>query len=171
MSNRVRFAVWALMLAADVGVGKLLDAALRVSCSWPLCLAAGAALLLVVMRAAAVTGRYLAVYGRTGGFGELGRLVEEGPYSCMRHPMHLFLSLTPVAVGLLAGSPCGAFLVGPVEAALILVMAVKVDEAESLERFGERYEEYRRRVPAFNLSPGCLKLALGRRPPKRAEGA
>ncbi len=169
VSNRVRFAVWAALLALDVALGKALDARLGLSCPWPLCAAAGAALLLLVARAAAVTGRYLAVYGKTGsGFGDIGRLVEEGPYSCMRHPMHLFLSLMPVAVGLLAGSPSAALLVGPAETALILYMAVRVDEAESLERFGAAYEEYRRRVPAFSLDPRCLWKALARRPPKRS---
>lgn len=173
VSNRVRGLVWALMIVLGYLAGLALNGALGLRCPALPCIALGAVLLVVILRAAAVTGRYLAVYGKTrgGGFGDLDRLVTEGPYSCMRHPMHLFLSLFPVAVGLLTANPGMALIVGPLEAAAVLVMAVTVDEAESLERFGEAYEEYRRRVPAFNPSPRCLWKALARRPPRGARAA
>lgn len=169
VGNRVRGAAWAVMLAALPAAARLLGGALGQGCGHPLaCRAAGAVLLAVVVRAAAVTGRYLAVYGKTGpgrGFGELDRLVTEGPYSCMRHPMHFFLAWLPLAVALLLASP-GAVLVALLEAALVLTLAVTLDERESIARFGDEYLAYRRRVPAFNPSPHCLARALGPRPPK-----
>ena len=169
VSNRVRFAIWFLLLLTDVVLGKWIDHLLNLSCSWTLCVIAGSAIFVLIVRAAMVTGRYLAVYGNTRGkFGDIKRLVREGPYGCMRHPMHLFLSMTPIAVGLVSGSLGGALIVGPVLTLLILYMAVTIDERESLERFGEEYLEYRRSVPAFNLTPDCLKLALFQRP-KREE--
>ncbi len=168
VSNRVRAAAWAAMIAVLVAVHIVIDPRLGVRVPCLPCRVAGLALLAVVLRAAAVTGRYLAVYGkpRGGRFGEIGRLVREGPYGCMRHPMHLFLSMFPLSVALLLCSPA-AIAAAIVEMILILLMAVKVDERESLARFGEEYERYRREVPAFNLSPRCLWLALARRPPKR----
>jgi len=169
IGNRVRAAVWVAMVAAVVA-GSRLDGALGLGCGHVLaCRAAGAALLALVLRGAAVTGRYLAVYGRSScrlPRGEVDRLVTVGPYSCMRHPMHFFLSLFPVSVGLLLASP-GAVLVAAAEAVMVLALAVLLDERDAASRFGEAYLEYRRRVPAFNPSPGCLARALARRPPRR----
>ena len=168
--NCVRMLVWIAMIVLVVAASRL-DAGLGLRLPGPRLLyrAAGLLLLLVVLRGAAVTGRYLAVYGRSGPHvprGEPDQLVTVGPYSCMRHPMHLFLSLFPVSVALLLASPA-SLLVAAAEAAMVLVLAVTVDERESLSRFGEEYRRYRERVPAFNPSPRCLWLGLARRPPKR----
>lgn len=168
IGNCIRALVWVALIACMAICGLLADKAYGLSCPGLPCRLAGFALLLVVLRASAVTGRYLAVYGKSSpgkGFGEVDRLVDKGPYSCMRHPMHFFLSLFPLSIALLLASP-GAVVIALVEAALILVMARVLDEKESIERFGEKYLEYRRRVPAFNPSPRCLYLALARRPPK-----
>ena len=166
ISNRVRGIAWLLMILVAIACGFLGPSpghglAVRL---------AGAVLLLLSLRGAAVTGRYLAVYGnpvkRGRGPGEPTRLVREGPYSCMRHPMHLFLSLFPLSVGLLAATWC-SILLGLAEMTAVLVLAVVLDEKESLARFGKEYEKYRREVPAFSLSPHCLAKALGPRPPKK----
>ncbi len=173
VGNRVRALAWAAMLAA-VAAASRLDQRLGLACPAPTlaCRAAGLLLLATVLRAAAVTGRYLAVYGKSRPDlprGEVDRLVTVGPYSCMRHPMHLFLSMFPLSIALLLASPT-AVAVAVAEMLLVLALAVTVDERESLERFGRAYLEYRRRVPAFNLSPSCLAKALLHRPPKRRQG-
>ncbi len=173
VSNRVRALIWVIMVILVAAGGPLLDRWLGLRCPWPLpCRVLGLAVLAVVLRAAAVTGRYLAVYGRSSPDlprGEVDRLVTVGPYSCMRHPMHFFLAWFPLSIGLIEASP-GAVAVGLAEALLVLLLAVTVDERESIERFGEAYLEYRRRVPAFNPSPRCLAKALGPRPPKPRHG-
>ena len=164
----IRVLGWLGILAYTLVVGKLLDGVLGWRCPWyPLCLAAGLALLAFVLRGSSVAGRYLAVYGRGPGGERLARLVVEGPYSCMRHPMHFFLAWFPEALALLAGSPAGALITGPSAAALTMILAVLLDELESIDRFGEAYLEYRRRVPAFNPSPSCLAKALLYMPPRR----
>ncbi len=161
--NKVRFAIWALMVGGGAVASKAwLDNLIPLSLTPLASSAAGAALLGIIMWAARCTGRWLARYGQAegAGFGEISRLVREGPYSCMRHPMHFFLSLFPIAVGLLIASPGMALVVGPAETVLVLALAVTVDEQESIERFGEEYIKYRKEVPAFNLSPSCLAKAL-----------
>lgn len=85
----------------------------------------------------------------------------------MRYPIHLFLSLTPIALGLITMNPGLAYIIGPVETLLILLMAITIDEKESIERFGEKYLNYRRIIPAINLNPKCLWLALRYKPPRR----
>lgn len=161
--NSVRFAVWAILVGGGAAAGKLLlDPLIPVELNPITSIPAGAALLALIMWAARCTGRWLARYGKGegAGFGEISRLVREGPYSCMRHPMHLFLSLFPIAVGALIASPGMALVIGPAETALILAMAVTLDERESIERFGEDYLRYRGEVPAFSLRPSCLAKAL-----------
>jgi protein-S-isoprenylcysteine O-methyltransferase Ste14 len=131
--------------------------------------AIGVLLLILVLRASSVTGRYLSAYGRSSPNlprGTVDRLVTVGPYSCMRHPMHFFLSLLPPSIGLIIGSP-SATMIGLVETMLILALAVTVDEKESIEKFGAKYLEYRANVPAFNLSPSCLLKSLTKRPKKQ----
>ncbi len=170
VSNRVRFLVWIVLVGGGIGVSLYVDRMLDWSCPRIPCLVVGLVLFGVILRAAAVTGRYLAVYGKSSsgrGFGEVDRLVDVGPYSCMRHPMHFFLSLLPISIGLIIGSPTYAFVIGPLETLFILLMAIVVDERESIERFGEKYLEYKRRVRAFNPDPRCLAKALVKRPPKK----
>ncbi len=170
VSNRVRFLVWIILVGGGVAASLYLDRLFGWSCPRIPCIIAGIILLGIILRAAAVTGRYLAVYGKSSsgkGFGEVDRLVTVGPYSCMRHPMHFYLSLLPIAIGLIIGSPTYTLIIGPAETILILVMAVTIDERESIERFGEQYIEYKKKVKAFNLNPKCLAKALAKRPPKQ----
>jgi len=150
VSNRVRAAVWVSMLAGGYLASRALDTLLGWGCC-TYCIPAGLAL---IGWTSMVTGRYLATYGKSSpkGFEELDRLVTEGPYTCMRHPMHSMLAFTPIALGLITASPSYALLAGPALYALIMVLALRVDEAESVERFGEDYLRYREVVPAINLS-------------------
>ena len=166
VSNRIRFLVWIIMIAAGYFGGLWINDLLDWSCPSIICIPVGLILLALIIRASSVTGRYLAVYGKKSGkgFGEIDKLVTVGPYSCMRHPMHFFLSLFPIALGLLLVNPGMSFIIGPVEMILILSMAILIDEKESIERFGEEYLEYKSRVPAFNLHPRCLWLCLAHRP-------
>ncbi len=165
--NSIRVLVWAVLIIGGYLLGLVINYYLLLPCPLIPCFVAGIALLIVIGRAAGVTGRYLRVYGKSSpdkSFGELDRLVTVGPYSCMRHPMHFYLSLTPIAIGLVTVNQGYAFIIGPAETIMILLMAVLVDEKESLERFGEAYEEYKRKVPAFNPSPKCLWKALSHKP-------
>ncbi len=165
ISNRVRFAVWGLMILGGLLASFIADALMKWKFWWPLSIPTGLLLLGISSYAAGTAGKWLAVKGKPSPkarFGELTRLVREGPYSCMRHPMHLFLSLTPVGVGLIASSPTMTSIVGPIETIIILAMAVTLDERESLTRFGEEYVRYREEVPPFNLRPSCLAKSFVR---------
>ncbi len=124
--------------------------------------AIGLLLLTAVLRASGVTGRYLRVYGGSKG-GVPHKIVTIGPYSCMRHPMHFFLSLFPLSIAFLMASP-HPLLISVIEMLLIQLMAVLVDEREAISRFGEDYLSYKKRTPAFNPSPRCLAKSLVKKP-------
>jgi protein-S-isoprenylcysteine O-methyltransferase Ste14 len=81
-------------------------------------------------------------------FPEDGRLVDESVYSKIRHPVYSALIRVGLALGLWRGTwfsiAFGLFM--PVGLTLWLRL---VEEPELIERFGDGYAAYRRKVPAF----------------------
>lgn len=86
-------------------------------------------------------------------FPDEGRLVESNVYSVVRHPIYSAALRIAFALVLENGSAFALF--AGVMVWLTLAGWVHwVEEPELIERFGESYLEYRRRVPAFfNLNP------------------
>jgi protein-S-isoprenylcysteine O-methyltransferase Ste14 len=81
-------------------------------------------------------------------FPEEGRLVDSSIYAVVRHPVYAAATYVCLALGLWRGTwPSLAFgLLAPFGLTVWLRL---VEERELIERFGESYREYRRRVPAF----------------------
>jgi len=165
-----RLLIWFLMLFGGAIAGIWLDL-LRCR-EWLLnpffhliTLALGALLLRFVLTISRNTGRFLARFGREGDIPRLetNKLVTEGPYSCMRHPMHFGLLFFPLTVALIVGSPSFILLIAPLEMLLIVLLVKFVEEPEAIRKFGEAYREYQRRVPMFNLRPSCLRRLLRHR--------
>ncbi len=164
VSNLVRALIWVVFLVGGATLGVQLDLRL-----WPewwsnlawhvLSAAAGVAVLLAVLRISKVTGRWLARCGREGNIPRMqtNRLVTAGPYACMRHPMHLGLMFFPLSLALIMGSPAFVFIIAPLEALIILLMVLTIEQREAKSKFGATYAAYASRVPAFNLSPDCLR--------------
>ncbi len=87
------------------------------------------------------------------------RLVTRGIYSCMRHPQHLGLTITPIGLALITGYPAAIMGSGwAVAAALAFVLIV--EEPDCFSRFGVSYYRYLSSAPAFTLSPSCLNAGL-----------
>jgi len=167
ISNSVRVLIWLIFLVGGLMVGVTLDLTLWPklwrSLPWHVVSALlGLGLLRLVVQISRVTGRWLARCGRQGNLPRMqtNRLVASGPYACMRHPMHLGLMLFPLAVALLVGSAAFALIVAPIEALLIVAMVFLFEEREARQKFGAEYAAYASRVPAFNLSPECLRRLL-----------
>ncbi|MCD6291658.1 MAG: isoprenylcysteine carboxylmethyltransferase family protein [Anaerolineae bacterium] len=134
-------------------------------------LVVGALLLRFVLRVSRHTGSLLARLGREGDIPRLetNKLVTEGVYGCMRHPMHFGLLFFPWAIAFLLGSPTFILLVAPLEMAFIVAMIKLVEEPEAIHKFGDAYREYQRRVPMFNLCPSCLRQLLGPEQPGESQ--
>jgi len=81
-------------------------------------------------------------------FPDEGRMVQSSIYSLLRHPAYSGVIRTGLAFGLWRGTwfslAFGLFM--PIGLTLWLRL---VEEPELIERFGESYAEYRRKVPAF----------------------
>lgn len=162
-SVRLRMVVWMVMLFGGALLGIFLD--LKWFSQWfynpywhIFSALLGVLLLLTVFRISKVTGRTLARYGKKGDVPrfETNQLVTQGPYACMRHPMHLGLFFFPFSFALILGSPSFLLFIAPAELLFMLMMVLSFEEKEALEKFGGQYEEYRHRVPPFSLRPGCL---------------
>jgi protein-S-isoprenylcysteine O-methyltransferase Ste14 len=81
-------------------------------------------------------------------FPKEGRLVDSAIYSVLRHPAYSGVIRVGLAFGLWRGTWFSIFfgLFMPIGLTLWLRL---VEEPELIERFGEGYADYRRRVPAF----------------------
>ena len=124
----------------------------------------GLAVLCLAFRAAAVGGRELARQGREGDLPRLetNRLVTTGIYRCTRHPMLFGLTLLPLGVALLLGSPTFILFVAPAEALFILLMILTLEEREAIAKFGDAYREYRHTTPLVPRSLRCWRMLFGK---------
>jgi protein-S-isoprenylcysteine O-methyltransferase Ste14 len=89
-----------------------------------------------------------------------GEMKRDGFYDRVRHPRYAAMMLSTLGACLVAARPamwCGA----GVWIAVVLLM-IRAEEHELVVRFGEAYEEYRRRVPA--LIPRVGERAARKRP-------
>jgi protein-S-isoprenylcysteine O-methyltransferase Ste14 len=85
-------------------------------------------------------------------FPEEGRLVDSRIYSVLRHPLYAGVLRIGIGLGAWRGTPMSLAVAASLPVGLSLWLWL-VEERELLERFGEGYREYRRRVPAFVARP------------------
>ncbi len=170
-SVRFRLIIWVGMLVGGMALGFALDprwfpGLWRSLTFHLLTLPLGVVLLWFVLTVSRNTGRFLARLGREGDIPrmETNKLVTEGMYGCMRHPMHFGLLFFPLSVALIVGSPTFIFLIAPLEMLFMVGMIKAFEEPEAIRKFGEAYREYMRRVPMFSLRPQCLKKLLEPQP-------
>jgi len=122
----------------------------------------GFVLLRLVLKASKNTGRYLKANGREGNIPRLqtNKLVTDGLYGCMRHPMHFGLMFFFLAFALLIGSPVFIFIVAPAEMLFMIIMIKLFEEKEAIEKFGQEYLDYKKNVPFFTIKKECLRMLL-----------
>jgi protein-S-isoprenylcysteine O-methyltransferase Ste14 len=125
--------------------------------SWPGALAGPLGLVLTAVGAMGRVWCALHIEGRKD-----DRLVREGPYSLVRHPLYLFSFLG--ATGLALASRC-AWLVAAVPLSILAFYpwVVRNEEATLRRRHGDTWLAYRATVPA------CLPRTLRARSPERLD--
>ncbi len=173
MKNSARIIVWIVFIFGGALAGIFLDLKLFSeifkNLIWHIIsFFIGVLLLRIVIIISKNTGRTLAKYGREGNIPrmETNKLVKEGVYSCMRHPMHLGLMLFPVSFAFLLGSVSFILIIAPLEILLMVIMIIFIEEPEAIKKFGEEYLEYKREVPFFNFKRDCLRLLFKKVKPK-----
>jgi protein-S-isoprenylcysteine O-methyltransferase Ste14 len=119
----------------------------------------GVILMRFAFRAAATGGKELAQKGREGNLPRLetNKLVTTGIYSCTRHPMLFGLTLIPISIALILGSPTFITIVAPIEMIFIIVMVLTMEEKECKIKYGDEYIKYSQKVPLFPKTKECFK--------------
>ncbi len=74
----------------------------------------------------------------------------------MRHPMLFGLTLVPMALALIVGSPFFILVLAPLEMIFIIVMVLTIEERECRSKFGPSYDEYAKKVPPICFKKECL---------------
>lgn len=94
------------------------------------------------------------------------KLVDSGIYSIVRHPQYVTFMLFGVA-GMLLFQHWAVFLLGVPIMPLTYIDLVKADK-DAIEKFGEAYETYMKKVPRMNFLLGFLRLLRKRKEKSRA---
>ena len=163
----IRILIWIIFIIGGLIAGVVWDIKLfpDIWHNWiwhVLSFISGALLLKLVYKISRNTGRILAQFGKEGNIGRMqtNRLVKTGPYSCMRHPMHLGLLLFPLSFAFLSGSISFILIIAPSEILIMIIMIFFIEEPEAVRKFGSSYVKYKKEVPAFNFRINCLKHLL-----------
>jgi protein-S-isoprenylcysteine O-methyltransferase Ste14 len=124
--------------------------------SFPLAVHAAGGLLLVLGMALQIRTLALLTLPGIMGVPEVtevkGRLVTGGPFSVVRHPTYLSHTLMLLGVFLATGV-ASTGVVTVLDILVVNTMIIPLEERELTARFGEEYEEYRKKVPSRFL-PG-----------------
>ena len=164
LSTKIRLTLWAIFIIGGVLISLYFDFKYFQNLLYStkfhiITLILGLFLLKLSFHAASVGGKELAKKGRVGDIPRLetNRLVTSGIYSCTRHPMLFGLMLFPLSIALILGLPSFIFIIAPFEAVTILIMVLTLEEKEAYKKFGEKYIEYKKEVPALPKDLRCLK--------------
>jgi len=87
--------------------------------------------------------------------GSCSELVETGIYGIIRNPIGLATLIIFSGITL-SGLSCSA-ICGWAILIFCLVVGNKAEEKENLEKFGDKYKEYMKRVPSWNFLKGILR--------------
>jgi protein-S-isoprenylcysteine O-methyltransferase Ste14 len=85
------------------------------------------------------------------------RLVDTGIYAVVRHPQYLG-GILSIFVATLLFYPHWLFAILGILGTVILYWSTKEEERYLIERFGNDYRAYMRRVPRMNLILGIIRL-------------
>lgn len=97
------------------------------------------------------------------------RLADQGPYAVVRHPQYTGFFLAVFGEGVVHWPTLFSLTAFPIIVAAYAMLARK-EERQMVDRFGEKYLEYRRRVPMFWPRGGRWRALLQFSPGSRTDG-
>ena len=159
---RVRLILWLGLALASVVGGVVTDFVLGTG-AFPLWLRLlGLAGMVLVRFPLKRTGRLLRHLGGPEEWGCTTKLVTTDIYGCLRHPHHVGVGVFMTCLGLLVGHWWSFFIITAVQWTWVVGFLYLVEERELMQKFGEEYEAYRRRVPMLFANPVCVLRVLSR---------
>ena len=143
VSTIIRILIWVIFLIGGSVAGFWLDTYLFNAClinPWfhGISFFVGLIISRLVINCSRNTGRLLSRLGREGDLPrmETNKLVSEGYYAFMRHPMHFGLLFSPWAVAFLIGSLSFILIIAPLEILFMIIMIKLIEEPEAIKKFG-----------------------------------
>jgi protein-S-isoprenylcysteine O-methyltransferase Ste14 len=76
-------------------------------------------------------------------------LVRSGPYRLIRHPIYTSMFCTLLGTGLMLATPLLLLLPSLLLFTIGTEIRVRVEDSLLASRFGDQFQDYRRRVPAY----------------------
>jgi protein-S-isoprenylcysteine O-methyltransferase Ste14 len=157
---RIRLILWLVLAGITVLGGIVTDLVLRTS-PFPIWLRfLGLAGMLLAHFPLKRTGRLLSRMADPEEWGCTNQLVTTDIYRCIRHPHHLFIGIFMTCLGMAIGHIWSFLLITATQWMWILGFLFLVEEKELLQKFGEDYANYRRKVPMLFGNPICLLNVL-----------
>lgn len=153
---RVRLILWLILAGATLTGGLVTDLILQTSPFSVWLRIVGLAGMLLAHFPLKRTGRLLSRMGEPEEWGCTSQLVTTDLYRCLRHPHHLFIGVFMTSLGLAIGHIWSFLLIAMPQWLWVFGFLFLVEEKELLEKFGEDYAEYRRKVPMLIGNPTCL---------------
>jgi protein-S-isoprenylcysteine O-methyltransferase Ste14 len=152
--------IWLILAASTVMGGVVTDSIPRTN-AFPVWLRTeGLAGMLLAYFPLKRTGRLLSRMGEPEEWGCTSKLVTTDIYRCLRHPHHTFIGVSMTSLGLAIGHVWSFILIVVPQWIWIFGFLFLIEEKELLKKFGEDYEDYRRRVPMLIGNPVCILEVL-----------
>jgi protein-S-isoprenylcysteine O-methyltransferase Ste14 len=84
--------------------------------------------------------------------GENAQLITSGPFGVVRHPSYWAHTMIITGTFLITGIVAVGIIV-PIDLAIAYFVTTELEDRELTERFGNNYEEYKKKVPKFFPKP------------------
>ena len=159
---RVRLILWLMLAGVSVCGGVVTDVVLRTGAFpiWVRLLGLGG--MVLVHFPLKRTGRLLRQMGGAEAWGCTTQLVTTDIYQCARHPHHAGVGVFMTCLGLLIGHWWSFLFITVTQWVWVMGFLYLVEERELVEKFGEEYKAYRRRVPMLLADPRCVVRVLSK---------
>lgn len=155
-----RLLFWFLLAGGSVCGGVVLDVSLQTG-AFPIWVRLlGLAGMILVHFPLKRTGRLLKQMGGSEVWGRTTQLVTTDIYRCVRHPHHIGVGIFMTCLGLLIGHIWSLLVISVVQWIWVVAFVNLIEEKELVEKFGEDYRAYRRRVPMLLADPRCVVRVL-----------
>jgi protein-S-isoprenylcysteine O-methyltransferase Ste14 len=93
---------------------------------------------------------------KAGEYMEVDKLIKTGIFSVVRHPQYLGFILFNIGfIGITQQILPSVLAVASV---ILIVLGIKREEQELEEKFGNKYQKYKQKTPAFNIFLGVFRL-------------
>ncbi len=152
-----RLIIWVLLTIISIVTGLLLDLNFVGTAAFPVYIRIiGVLGIILVHFLLKRTGRLLRKSGECELWGWSTKIITHNIYRCVRHPHHLGVGLFMTFTGLLIGYPYTLLIITISQWLWVFLFVLFIEEKECLEKFGDQYIQYKKKVTMIIGNPVCI---------------